>query len=64
MHSDLAGPMSEKLCDLFGRLVCVCVVAFLFTRAALFIMAKLLFLLFYWCALESSWRGVKPMENG
>lgn len=23
LHSDLAGPMSEKLCDLFGRLVCV-----------------------------------------
>lgn len=59
--------MSEKLCDLFGRLVCVsvcvrcfCCCCFLFTRAALFIMAKLLFLLFYWCALESSWRGVKP----
>lgn len=40
------------------RCFCCC---FLFTRAALFIMAKLLFLLFYWCALESSWRGgVKP----
>lgn len=25
LHSDLAGPMSEKLCDLFGRLVCVSV---------------------------------------
>lgn len=39
---------------------CFCCCCFLFTRAALFIMAKLLFLLFYWCALESSWRGVKP----